>query len=306
MIPKEYQKYEQVVTVACVNFNPVWGDKEATLEKIKANIVEAAAQGSNIIIFPEDALVGATCSEENRLENEPCRMHRDNAETVPGPSTQEVACLAKEYDVYVIFGMPEQEKTNPDIRYNAVAVVGPEGILGTYRKLNIISFHRPVATLPAITEDVCFTQGSELPVWETRYGPIGIQICYDFWLHPELSRIQALKGARLIINCTASVVGPAKTEFMIQQTGARATENCVYTASANLVGEVGSHAYYGHSTIAGPAFPRLNHIYAEGGDGEEIVTATLSFEKLHRWHEVADWRKLRRSELIACEFQSLL
>jgi len=306
MIPEEYQKYEQVVTVACVNFNPVWGNKEATLEKMKSNIIEAAAQGSNIIVFPEEALTGAACSEEERLEGEPCRLHRENAEPVPGPSTRVVAGLAKKHDVYVIFGMPEQEKTNPDIRYNAVAVVGPEGILGTYRKLNIISFPSPVATLPAITEDICFTAGSELPIWETRYGPIGIQICYDFWLHPELSRIQALKGARLIINCTASMVGSAKTEFMLQQTGARATENFVYTASANMVGKGGAYSFYGHSTIAGPAFPRLNHIYAEGGDGEEIVTATLSFEKLHRWHELVDWKKRRRSELIAREFQDLL
>ena len=67
----------------------------------------------------------------------------------------------------------------------------------------------------------------------------------------------------------------------------------------------------GHSTIAGPAFPRFNHVYAEAEDVEELVTATLSFEKLHRWESVFPWRDWRAthqsetSELIAEEFRKL-
>ena len=69
--------------------------------------------------------------------------------------------------------------------------------------------------------------------------------------------------------------------------------------------------FLGHSTIAGPAFPRFNHVYAEAGDEEELVTATLHFEKLHRWESVFPWRDWRAdhqsptSELIASEFQKL-
>ncbi len=63
--------------------------------------------------------------------------------------------------------------------------------------------------------------------------------------------------------------------------------------------------------IAGPAFPRFSQIYAEAGDCEELVTATLSFEKLHRWESIFPWREWRAShqsptsELIASEFQKL-
>ena len=69
--------------------------------------------------------------------------------------------------------------------------------------------------------------------------------------------------------------------------------------------------FLGHSVIAGPAFPRFSQIYAEAGDGEELVTATLSFEKLHRWESVFAWRDWRRSHqlgtsrLIADEFAKL-
>ena len=69
--------------------------------------------------------------------------------------------------------------------------------------------------------------------------------------------------------------------------------------------------YLGHSTIAGPAFPRFSQVYAEAGDTEEIVSATLSFERLHRWQPIfpmREWRTGRQraaSLLIAEEFRTL-
>ncbi|MFC1963689.1 carbon-nitrogen hydrolase family protein, partial [Chloroflexota bacterium] len=277
----------------------------ATLEKMKANIIEAAAQGSNIIVFPEMALNGMDCSDDVSLEQRPCDMHMETGETVPGPSTQLVACLAKEYDVYVIFGMAERDELNPKILYNSVAIVAPEGIMGTYRKIHL-------GTLPWVTEGICFRPGTELPIWETKYGLIGIQICYDFWFNPELSRIQALKGAHLIINCSGSWLGPR--DHMLRQTAARAAENLVYTATANLVGSQNGKCYYGHSVIAGPDFPRFSRIYIEAGDGEEIISTTCNFEKLQRWGGVFPWREWRRSKgrltaaskLIAREFEALV
>ena len=81
-----------------------------------------------------------------------------------------------------------------------------------------------------------FRPGNTLPVFPTRFGPIGVQICYDFWFNPELSRILALKGARLILNCCGTFAGEGKRDYMVQTTSVRAQENLVYTASANLVG----------------------------------------------------------------------
>ena len=318
MIPERYASYEKVVTLGAVNFTVIPGDKEATLAKIEANVREAASQGVDIVAFPEEALVGCGACEVCRAGAEHCDYHHDLAELVPGPSTERVAELARALDLYVVFGLVERDPEDPEILYNAAAVVGPEGVQGTYRKLHL-------GSLPWVTEGVSFEPGNAIPVFETRYGPIGVIICYDFWFNPELTRLMALKGARVIVNCCATFSGPGKREYMLGTTATRAQENLCYAMSANQVGGPDGSASYaagsvdegraddflGHSVIAGPAFPRFNQIFAEAGDSEELVTATLSFEKLHRWEPIFPWRDWRAthqsgtSALIASEFAKL-
>jgi len=319
MIPERYAAYEKVVSLGAVNFASIPGDKEATLKKIEATVREAAAQGVNILAFPEEALVGCIGCDVCRSGASHCDYHDGIAETVPGPSTERIAALARELDIYVIFGLVERDAEDSRVLYNAAAVVGPEGIQGTYRKLHL-------GSLPWVTEGQSFVPGNSLPIFETRFGPIGVSICYDFWFNPELTRILALKGARILVNCCGTFSGPGKREYMLQTTATRAQENLCYAMSANHVGGQGGPGSYaagrldesrdanflGHSVIAGPAFPRFNQIYAEAGDAEELVTATLSFEKLHRWESIFPWRDWRAghqsgtSELIASEFAKLV
>lgn len=319
VIPERYRAYEPHVSVGAVNFASVLHDTSATLEKIETNVREAAAQGVDILVFPEEALTGLGECKACRSGTSACAKHLAMAETVPGPATEHVAELARELDIYVVFGLAERDPDDPGKLYNAAAVVGPEGILGTYRKLHL-------GSLPWVSEGITFEPGTSLPVFETRFGPVGVQICYDFWFNPELTRLLALKGARLILNCCGTFSGPGKREYMLHTTGTRAQENLCYVVSANHVGGKGGSGSYaagavdegraadflGHSTIAGPAFPRFSQIYAEAGDGEEIVTATLSFEKLHRWESVFAWRDWRAthqqgtSKLIAEEFAKLV
>ena len=319
MIPERYASYEKIVTVGAVNFASVAGDKEASLAKIEANMREAAAQGVDILAFPEEALIGFGQCPVCQSGADHCDYHHDLAETVPGPASERIAELARELGLYVAFGLAERDANDPSILYNAVAFVGPEGIQGTYRKLHL-------GSLPWVSEGVTYTPGNSLPIFETRFGPVGVIICYDFWFNPELTRILALKGARLILNCCATFKGPGKRDYMVNTTTTRAQENLCYAVSANQVsGPDGTGSYgaehldegrtsdfLGHSTIAGPAFPRFNHVFAEAGDEEELVTATLSFEKLHRWESVFPWRDWRAnhqsatSELIASEFKKLV
>ena len=288
----------ETVSVACINFHPEWGDKAANLAKMKTFTSDAAEQGNNIIVFPELALSGYECSEDMGAEKKSCQMHRDLAETIPGPSTEEIAQLAKDLDVYIIFGMPEQDKANSDRRHISSVVITPEGILGAYRKLHL-------APWPRFTESLCFSPGDDIPVWQTRYGNIGVLICYDFYFFPELARIMALKEAKLLINTTASASGPGKPYYIVQQTGSRATENLVYAASANLVGKERTKTYYGHSVIAGPHHPKPAFVFAEGGESEEIVSATLSFPRLSAYTDLLDWKKGRRSQLINKEMNKV-
>ncbi len=281
----------ETVSLACINFHPEWGDKAANLAKMKAFVTDAARQGNHIIVFPELALSGYECSEDAGAEKKSCRMHAELAEAIPGPSTEEMSRLAKELDVYIIFGMPERDKQNPAAHYISSVVIAPEGILGAYRKLHL-------APWPRFTERLCFSAGDAVPVWKTRYGNIGVLICYDFYFFPELARIMALKEATLLVNTTASAAGPGKPYYIVQQTGCRATENLVYAASANLVGKERTKTYYGHSVIAGPHDPRPAFVFAEGGETEEIVSASLSFAKLKTYTEKLDWKKNRQFQLI--------
>ena len=223
MIPEEYRQYEDTVTLGCVNYDSIWNDKAASIGKIKKLIGEAAEQGINILVFPELSLSGYESNEGNT-------MHREFAETIPGPVTEEVAQLTRKLDTYVILGMPERDPDDAGTCYISCPLLGPEGLVGNYRKLHL-------GTPPLFRESLCFTGGDSVPVFETRYGPIGIQICADFWVYPELSRILMLKGARIIINSTASMNMPGRPFYITSMTAARATENLVYAASANLVGK---------------------------------------------------------------------
>lgn len=295
MIPKEY---ERTVTLAAVNWKGEWGNKAANLEKMQAKIREAAQQGVNMVCFPELALTGYECGEEARQMQKPCAMHTEAAETIPGPATEEVAKLAKELDIYVIFGMPEKDAKDPKVQYVSAAVIGPEGILGSYRKLHL-------ATPPVWTEYYCFKPGNELPMFETKYGPIGVQICADFWMYPELTRILALRGARIIFHPTGSAVGPGKIDMMENVTTDRGRSTQAYVVSCNHVGKERTVSYYGHSTIAGPGSPKFFKPLAQSKDIEEIVWATVSFETLAHAQKIFRVKDAGNWELIAKEYQRI-
>jgi len=131
MIPERYANYDKIVTVAATNFAAVPGDKAATLDKMEANIREAASQGADLIAFPEEALSGIEHCAVGHGGASHCGSHHEMAETVPGPSSERILELAKELDIYVVFGLAERDKERPEARYNPAAAVGPEGIQRT-------------------------------------------------------------------------------------------------------------------------------------------------------------------------------
>jgi predicted amidohydrolase len=313
-----------LVTIASVNFAPVYGSAKATLEKMAANVAEAAAQGADLVVFPENALLGCrSCTECAELETT-CEGCLASAETVPGPSSREVAALAREHDLYVVYGLPERDPADPGRIYNAAAVVGPEGVLGTYRKVHL-------GEPPWVTEGITYTPGTSLPLFPTRFGPIGVQICYDFWFNPELTRILALKGARLIVCPVGSFAAPGRIEGLRATALSRAQENLLHVVVSNAVGGPGRddasaaasysgraltegrrpNDYAGHSLIAGPAFPRFGRVLAEAGGVEEMIVATVNLRQQARFEAIFDYRRWRAgrlasaSRLVADEFAAL-
>jgi predicted amidohydrolase len=266
------------ITIGCANFDAVPRDKGATLEKMSGVVAEAVARGCDLVIFPELALGTwgpcPACAEEHQ----PCAWHREQAEPADGPSARAVADMAAAHGLHVIYGF---EETDGERIFNAANVVAPDGLVGTYRKLFL--------GIPLETDR--FTPGDAVPVFQTDLGPIGISICYDFYQGPELSRILARKGARLLVNPTGRGALPRAREHLEQATLVRAHENLVAAASANRVGSSHGPAWAGGSVIATTSYPGFPRTLARAGADEELISAEVDFTEIARWYDLLPWRE---------------
>jgi predicted amidohydrolase len=182
------------------------------------------------------------------------------SEPIPGPTTRTLIGLAKKNDIYVIMGMPEANTKYPGLIHNSAVLVGPEGFVGVFRKV-----HLP--THPPCKEILYgFAPGDEFPVFELKQKwRIGLLICYDTWF-PEAPRIEAIKGADLLVTISAnSAQFEARWRILNQL---RAIENTVFHVFTNLVGEEwGRVSFFGEAAAFGP-------------DGKEIVKGPLNQEAM--------------------------
>ena len=184
--------------------------------------------------------------------------HRAEAEPADGPSCRTIADMASAHGVHVVYGFEETGDPGTGAIHNSANIVAPDGLVGTYRKLHL--------GIPLETDR--FTPGDALPVFHTDLGPIGIQICYDFYKGPELSRVLAMKGARLLVNPTGRSALPRAREHLEQVTNVRAHENLIAAASANRVGTShGPPEWAGGSVIAAVEFPGFPVALAQAGVG---------------------------------------
>ncbi|MEA2386960.1 MAG: 5-aminopentanamidase [Thermoleophilaceae bacterium] len=286
------------VTVGAVNYAGIWADKAANLEKIERHIRDAAAVGVEIVAFPELAVSGYDCSEPPEGRSGPCSLHAESAETIPGPATDAIHALCRELGVYAIVSLPERDPDDAARLYISAAVIGPEGVVGTHRKTSVIGGR-------LFCEPSCFHAGTEVPVFETEHGRIAVLICYELGFVPELTRIAALKGAQIVFYVSSSPVGSGKPEYMLQQTGARATENLIYAVSANRTGQEPTRSYYGHSNIAGPTYPRLYRPLAQATDREELIYATLDMAAIDAWADQFNPAEHVNWDLISHEYAEL-
>jgi predicted amidohydrolase len=229
--------------VAVAQIDPQLGEKERNLATCLARMEEAAAAGARLLILPECAVPGYMF--ESAEEALPF------AEDIPGPSTEALAAECARLDMYVVCGLLERDG---DSLRNAAVLVGPDGLVGTYRKTH----------LPFLGVDRFVVPGDELTVFETPLGRIGIEICYDLRF-PEVTRTLALEGADLIAHPTNfPMAAKTQTELI---TVARAAENRVYLLTANRVGKERWGEFCGWSQIVDPYGKRL----AEADEREETL-----------------------------------
>jgi predicted amidohydrolase len=236
--------------IAGVQMDIELANVRANLEKMAARIREAASHGAKLIVFPECAATGYCFETADEA--------REMAESVPGPITEQMTQVCASLHCYTVFGMIEEDEQGH--LFNVAVLVGPSGVVGSYRKV-----HLPYLGLDR------FTTHGERPfaVHEIDGLRVGMLICYDTSF-PEPARTLTLHGADLIVLPTNWPPGAETTaQFVIN---ARAVENNVYFMSVNRVGNERGFRFIGHSRIAHPFGTTLSEA---GGEGEVILYADV-------------------------------
>ena len=219
------------VNLLLAQTGPKLGNKERNLKQVSEQASKARKKNIDLLIFPELHLTGYTMRDEV--------YHL--AESIPGPSTRKVETLAREHGVHVVFGMPEESEVKGVI-HNTAVFVGPKGLVGKYRKI-----HLP--THSVFEERRYYRPGQEASVFKTDIGTIGLNICYDLYF-PELTRLQALQGAELVV-CISASPG-LRRRFFEGFCLSRAMENALYLAYVNRVGIEEGLQFWGGSRVIGP------------------------------------------------------
>jgi 5-aminopentanamidase len=238
--------------VAVAQLEPKLAEQEHNLDACRARLEEAAAAGAELLVLPECAIPGYMF--ESAEEALPF------AEEIPGPSSEALEHDCRRLGMHVVCGLLERDG---DVLHNAAVLVGPDGLVGTYRKTH----------LPFLGVDRFVVPGEELAVYDTPLGRIGVEICYDLRF-PEVTRTLALRGADLVAHPTNfPMAAKIQTELI---TVARAAENRVYLLTANRVGKERSGEFCGWSQIVDPYGKRL----AEAGETEEaLLVADVDLQK---------------------------
>ena len=196
--------------LAAVHFRPTAGKTPAEKRQAFAPLIEdAARQRADLVVLPETLTYFGTGLS-----------FADCAEPVPGPSTDYFGALAKKHNLYIVAGLVERDK---HLIYNVAVLLSPDGtIAGKYRKV----------CLPREEISAGIAPGDDYPVFDTRFGKLGIMVCYDGFF-PEVARQLSNRGAEVIAwpvwGCNPALAA------------ARACENHVYLVSSTY--EEPSHGW---------------------------------------------------------------
>lgn len=267
-----------IVKAAAVQTDPKLMQNRENMESMLGAVKSAAGEGANLIVFPECHLTGYVF--KSRQEALPY------AETIPGPSTEELAPLCKQLNVYAVYGLLEKAG---DELFNAAALVGPEGLIGGYRKIH----------LPFLGIDRFVDRGDRpFQVWTTPIGKVGMHICYDI-LFPESARTMALMGADIVVLSTNFPHGRADALNCVAR--ARAIENKVHLVLSDRVGTERGFTFAGMSNVVDATGQVLS---LASPDKEEIVYGEVDLDAARQKHRVfipGEWEidniKDRRPEL---------
>lgn len=235
--------------VAAVQMEPKIKENSDNLEGIIDKTRMAARGGAELVVFPECALTGYVFASREEV--------LPYAETIPGPSTQKLKACCRELGVYVVAGLVE---TTGNKCFNAAVLIGPEGLIGRYRKIH----------LPFLGVDRFLDPGDEpFKVYKTEIGNIGMFICYDCNF-PESARVMTLMGVEILALPTNWPEGREKIPKYVVPT--RAFENKVHLLAVNRIGWERGTRFIGQSKIIDAQGDTL----AQAGNEDEIIYGEVS------------------------------
>ncbi len=205
-------------------------DKDYNLAQAEKGIRRAAARGARLMVTPEVSVQGyprvrlpeGMSADDPKIAAERARILAA-AETIPGPATARFSRVARELDVWIVFGMDENRGGK---LFNTAVLMNPEGkVVGTYSKVHLQNW--------MLASGV--NRGDSFPVWDVEIAgvktKVGIHICYDVQ-HPESTRELALGGAEVVLNpyCTNDFARP----LLVHLYQTRALENRVFLVRVNF------------------------------------------------------------------------
>lgn len=249
-------------------------DPATNLQATLAKVEQSAADGANIVCTQELFATEYFCQSEDH----------DNfhlAESIPGATTEAFQRLAKRCGIVIVVSL--FEKRSAGVYHNSAAVIDADGsLLGIYRKMHIPDD-------PLYHEKFYFTPGDlGFRAWDTRFGKIGVLICWDQW-YPEAARLTAMQGAELLFYPTAIGWHPSEKEkYGEQQRDAwqtiqrsHAVANGCFVASVNRVGHetpVGGDGieFWGGSFVAGTS----GEILSQAGLDESVLLLEVDLGKV--------------------------
>lgn len=275
MQPRHFQHSSRPVTVAATQFACDW-DTEANIVRAERLVRDAAGRGARIILLQELFETPYFCIEQDSRHFALARTLEDST------AVRHFRSIARELGVVLPVSFFERRNM---AFFNSLAVIDASGeVLGVYRKSHIPNG-------PGYQEKHYFSPGDTgFRVWDTRYGRIGVGICWDQWF-PESARIMALMGAELILYPTAIGTEPPPAPPVNSRDHWQRTQQG--HAAANLVPLIASNRwglersiqdperlfirFYGSSFIADPMGARI----AEAGEeGDAVLTATFDLAEL--------------------------
>ncbi len=254
-------------------------DRQENLERGLDATRTAAERGAQVIAFAELAF-------EPFYPQHPAPPDAiDLAEPIPGPTTAACARLAAELGVVLL---PNLYERGEGTAYDTTAVIDADGsLLGKMRMLHVPDY-------AGFHEKGYYALGNlGTPVFRTRFGPIGIAICYDRH-YPEVTRALVLAGAEVVFVPQAGAIGEWPEGLFEAELRVASFHNGIFTALCNRVGEEETLTFAGESFVSSPA----GVVIARAGTGtDEVLVCDLDLSEVERSHARRLFLPDRRAEL---------